>query len=163
MCVWGAILIMCCCGLGSSSLSLSLSFSPCLFLFPSLSLSLSLCSTWSRQRPSSSLFPLSAVPVTTLLAVNRRGDGQRGIKRRRESNSNWLRTGHVIFTPLRLSVSYLPSLFFSFLFPHRSPFPLSCFPLSFHAISSSPLRSPLPFTVPPPTSFPLFFYPFTPL
>ena len=153
---------MCCCGLGSSSLSLSLSVSFS-FLFPSLSLSLSLCSTWSRQRPSSSLFPLLAVPVTTLPAVNRRGDGQRGIKRRRESNSNWLRTGHVIFIPLLLSVFYIPSLFFPFLFPHSSPFSLSCFPFSFPAVSFSPLCLPLPFTIPPPASLPLFFFPLTPL
>lgn len=138
MCVWGAILIMCCCGLGSSPLSVSPSF----FLSPSVSLSL--CSAW--WRPSSSLFPLSVVPVTTLPAVNRRGDGQRRIKRRRESNSNWLHIGHVIFIPpspsLSLSVSY-----FLFIPPYLSLLPFLNIPpspftfMSCFFILSSPLPS----------------------
>ena len=146
MCVWGAILIMCCCGLGSP-------LSPPPPPPPSRPLSLPR-SARPRRRPSSSLFPLSVVPVTTLPAVNRRGDGQRGIKRRRESSWNWLHVGHGIFIPPRSVSHLLPRIspipflnifpspftliilyfytFFSSVFLHHSPFPFSYLLLSFH-------------------------------
>lgn len=92
----------------------------------------SLCPVWSRRRPSFSLFPLSAVPVTTLPAVNRRGGGQRGIKRRMESSSNWPHAGHVIFPRLSLTlVVFLTVPSFYFFLPHS--------PLTFMSFSPSPL------------------------
>lgn len=119
-----------------------------------LSLPFSLCSTWSRRSPSSSLFPLSAVPVTTLPAVNRRGDGQRGIKRRRESNWNWLLIGHVIFTPLSLTCSFSAFLSYStFILPFVNiPFftlmfsPLYLFLVSFYRLLFASFLSPAPFS-----------------
>lgn len=61
---------------------------------------------------------LLPVPVTTLCAVNRRGDGQRGIKQRRESSSNWLHVGYVIFKSVCLCLLFLYLLYLpSFLQP----------------------------------------------
>lgn len=99
---------MCCCGLGSSLLSLSLSLALLLPLPPS---ALGLVQVTSL--PSSSLFPLSPVPVTTLWAVNHCGDGHGGIKRRRESSSNWLNAGCVVSVPDSLCGSYLQFIYSS--------------------------------------------------
>ncbi|XP_044187641.1 speckle-type POZ protein isoform X1 [Thunnus albacares] len=110
--------------------------------------------------------PSRAVPVTTLPAVNRRGDGQRGIKRRRESNPNWLHIGHVIFIPVHLSrsLSLSPCLLSSLLFIYFFYIPyllLSCssfsilsrlllsihFPSSFNCSPLLPLFHSLLFTL----------------
>lgn len=156
MCVWGAILIMCCCGLGSSLPSPSLSFplllsiSPSLPLsvFPSLSLSLSaLFGTndvplprYSPSRPL--LWQLSRLLIA--VEADREGSNEGGRATQigstlamwylYDSVSFYLLPSFYFFLCILLTFSLYPSFpsyFHVLIFIFLSPFPSPVFSLSF--------------------------------